>query len=133
MLNRGGHNERRASMANIPKFLRLGLAALACAAALAACAPPESELGDEPPGSTLIVFRTSGAGAVSVSIDGVFQGTLTLQAGTLPSCDTSSLVEEVTASHVIKFVKPGAHTVSLSPGGTSSVTTVAGACTYKSA
>lgn len=116
-------------MASFPKFLRVGLAALACAAALAACAPPLSDLGDEPPGATLILMHSSFT-LRNVFIDGAFQGTLT-GVDAQPACDKTSLVEEVTAGHITKFVTPGTHTFSSNGGGSGTVTTSLGVCTYQ--
>jgi hypothetical protein len=104
-----------------------------CGALLVACAPAESELGDPPPGSTLIILRTSGGGGtISVSIDGVAQGGLTA-IGVDPGCNPSSTGEEKTTGHLIKFVTPGVHVIvwSGTASGSASVTTYADHCTYK--
>ena len=116
-----------------PSWLALGLLIGALALLAAACAPPESELGDPPPGSTLVVLRvTTAAGSITVQIDGITEGVLTAL-GIAPACSASTLVEEATTGHITKFVKPGVHVVSWSgaASGVSSVTTTEGVCTYK--
>jgi hypothetical protein len=117
--------------------LWLGCALLACCAALPACAPAASELGDPPPGSTLVVYRTtsSSAGTIFVNIDGVRVASLTsTTALAFLSCTPATTGEEVTSNHVYKFVTEGAHTVTWSGGasGSTSVSTIKGFCTYKS-
>jgi len=119
-----------------PKPVRIALVFLMGALVLAAasCAPAESELGDAPPGSTLVVLRTTTIGApITVQIDGVTEGVLTAL-GIAPACSASTLVEEATSGHITKFVKPGTHVVTWSgaASGVAAVTTTEGVCSYKS-
>jgi hypothetical protein len=117
-------------MISMLKLHRVALGLLICGMALAACAPASSSLGDAPPGSTILVVSRSST--IGVAIDGAFIGTIT-SGGTFPSCPSTSLVEETTATLIVKYVNEGqTHTIvwAGARSGSTSVFTADGTCYF---